>query len=251
MAEKQTIESFQRELKAEQDEYAKRNAELSTELQRLKAEERQAIREARDAIVKETAELHREIRQAAMEIRREKSKQSIEQARSTLASVRKKLESEAWQPKAEDATQIDESIKVGDTVRVKEVGLTATVLSISEDSREVEVQSGRSKMKLSLDSVAKIKPIDIVSPVIQPAARRVPMEFDLRGKRADEVEPALDRYLNDAAQSNLSEVRIIHGIGTGTVRNIVREFLARHPLVKSFRAGERHEGGDGSTVVRL
>ncbi len=254
MTEKQTIESLQRELKAERDEYARRSAELSSELQRLKTEERKAIREARDAIVKETAELHREIRQAAAELRKQKSKESIERAKSTIAGVRKQLDSEAWQPKTgEEVEQIDENIKVGDTVRVKEVGLTATVLSISEESREIEVQSGRSKMTLSLDSVAKIKPIDAnVSPVgIPPAARRVPMEFDLRGKRADEVEPALDSYLNDAAQSNLTEVRIIHGIGTGTVRNIVREFLTRHPLVKSFRAGERNEGGDGATVVRL
>ncbi len=65
------------------------------------------------------------------------------------------------------------------------------------------------------------------------------------------MEPELDIYLNDAARSNLSEVRIIHGLGTGTVRNIVRELLARHPLVKSFRTGEPREGGDGVTVARL
>ncbi len=253
MAEKQTIESLQREVKSERDEYNRRNTELSVELKRIKTEERKAIREARDAIVKETAELHREIRQAAAELRKEKSREGIEKAKRALAGVRKQLDSEAWQPKVEEAEPTDEVIKVGDTVQVKEVGLIASVLSISEDSREIEVQSGRSKMTLSLDSVAKIKPSGKEIPLvgIQPAARRVPMEFDLRGKRADEVEPALDSYLNDAAQSNLTEVRIIHGIATGTVRNIVREFLARHPLVKSFRAGERNEGGDGATVVRL
>ena len=79
----------------------------------------------------------------------------------------------------------------------------------------------------------------------------MPIELDLRGKRADEVEPALDAYLNDAAQSNLMSVRIIHGIATGVVRSIVREFLKNHPLAKSFRPGERGEGGDGVTVVRL
>jgi DNA mismatch repair protein MutS2 len=77
------------------------------------------------------------------------------------------------------------------------------------------------------------------------------MELDLRGKRADEVEPALDAYLNDAVQSSITEARIIHGIATGTVRSIVREFLASHPLVKSFRPGERDEGGDGATIIRL
>jgi DNA mismatch repair protein MutS2 len=254
MAEKQNIETLQREVKAERDEFAQRNAELKNDLERIKTEESKVIREARDTIVRETAALHREIRQATAELRKQKSQEGIEQAKRTLAGVRQHLESEVWQPKAgEDIEQIDESIKVGDTIQVKEVGLTATVLSISEDSREVEVQSGRSKMTLSLDNVAKSTSQDttLSSVGLPPATQRVPMELDLRGKRADEVEPALDTYLNDAAQSNLTEVRIVHGIGTGTVRNIVREFLARHPLIKTFRAGERNEGGDGASVARL
>jgi len=79
----------------------------------------------------------------------------------------------------------------------------------------------------------------------------VALELDLRGKRADEIEPALDSYLNDASLANLREVRIIHGFGTGVVRQIVRDFLASHPLVKSFRSGGKGEGGDGATVVEL
>jgi DNA mismatch repair protein MutS2 len=255
MAENQKVASLKGVLETERDNFVRRNAELNTELQRLKNEERKALRDARDVIVKETAELHREIRQAVAELRKEKNKAAIDKARRTLTYVREKLDSPAWQPDTgEENTDIDsELIKVGDTVRVREVGLTATVLSISEDSREIEVQAGRTRMKLGLDNVVKAVPQDTNVPLTgtQPAFRAVPLEFDLRGRRADEVEPALDTYLNDAAQSNLMEVRIIHGIGTGTVRSIVREFLAGHPLVKSFRAGERDEGGDGATVVRM
>ena len=58
-------------------------------------------------------------------------------------------------------------------------------------------------------------------------------------------------YLNEATLANLSEVQIIHGIGTGTVRQIVRDFLAGHPLVRSFRTGNKEEGGDGVTVASL
>jgi DNA mismatch repair protein MutS2 len=61
----------------------------------------------------------------------------------------------------------------------------------------------------------------------------------------------VDRYLNDAALTNINEVVIIHGHGTGTVRQIVRDFVSSHPLAKSYRAGDRGEGGDGVTVVRL
>ena len=82
-------------------------------------------------------------------------------------------------------------------------------------------------------------------------AGRVGPELDLRGKRADEVEWAVDSYLNSAWLATLSEARIIHGFGTGTVRSIVREFLSTHSLVRSFRAGGKGEGGDGVTVVQL
>ena len=80
---------------------------------------------------------------------------------------------------------------------------------------------------------------------------RVSLELDLRGKRAEEVEPLLDGYLNEASLSRLSRVRIIHGFGTGTVRQIVREALAFHPLVTSFQPGEQGEGGDGVTIVSM
>jgi len=81
--------------------------------------------------------------------------------------------------------------------------------------------------------------------------KRSSLELDLRGKRADEVEPKLDIYLNDAFVSGLSQVRIIHGFGTGTVRQIVHDFIRRHPLVKSFGQAGKEEGGGGVTIVKL
>jgi DNA mismatch repair protein MutS2 len=253
MEEKQKIVSLERDLTAQRDDFSRRNADLDKELKRLKTEERKAVQAARDTVVSEAAELHKQIRQAAAELRKEKSAAGLEQARHTLARVREQLQSEVWQPPpGETPEEESETIKIGDTVRIKEAGLTATVLSISEESQEIEVQAGRTKMRLGLNSVVKTTAAkDTTAPVkIQPL-RRVPLELDLRGKRADEVEPALDAYLNDAAQSNIMEARIIHGIATGTVRSIVREFIKSHPLVKSFRSGERNEGGDGVTMVRL
>ena len=75
--------------------------------------------------------------------------------------------------------------------------------------------------------------------------------LDLRGARVDEALEALSRYLDDAALAGLEQVLIIHGLGTGALRDAVRAELGQHPLVRSFRAGERGEGGDGATIVRL
>ena len=255
MEEKQKITALELDLLTERDKVTKRSADLEKELQRLKTEERRAIQAERDEIVREAAELHKEIRQAAAELRKEKTAAKLEQAKRSLARVREQLDSAVWQPSAAETPEEDTGIiKIGDTVLVKEAGLTATVMAISEESQEVEVQAGKTKMRLALSSVVKTIPSSIgkvAPPVKLPPSRRVALELDLRGKRADEVEPALDAYLNDAAQSNIIEARIIHGIATGTVRNIVREFLKNHPLAKSFRPGLRDEGGDGVTVIRL
>ncbi len=76
-------------------------------------------------------------------------------------------------------------------------------------------------------------------------------EVRLRRLSVDEALPKLDQYLHDAFMTGLYQVRVIHGKGTGTLRRIVREQLAKHPLVKSFRPGDYGEGGEGVTIVEL
>ena len=82
-------------------------------------------------------------------------------------------------------------------------------------------------------------------------ARTVASSLDLRGARVEEALAALDRYLDAAALAGLDQVVVIHGFGTGALRDAVRERAAANPLVASTRPGERGEGGDGATVVRL
>ena len=82
-------------------------------------------------------------------------------------------------------------------------------------------------------------------------ARTVASSLDLRGAKVVEALEVLDRYLDDASLAGLDQVTIIHGLGTGALRDAVRDYAAGHPLVKSWRAGGRGEGGDGATVVAL
>ncbi len=76
-------------------------------------------------------------------------------------------------------------------------------------------------------------------------------ELDLHGLTVDEALLRLDKYLNDACMAGLYQVRVVHGKGTGTLRQIVRRQLAEHPLVKSHRPGGYGEGGAGVTIVEL
>jgi DNA mismatch repair protein MutS2 len=219
------------------------------------------VKETHEKIVHEAAELQMKIREVAAELRKEKSRERIEQAKKALAEVQEQLDAGVWQarPAVETGEMEAEAgpITAGDTVWLKDAGVPATVLSVFEERELVEVQAGKVKMTLRLDSVEKRIPatgeVKTGGALIRREMRksRVSLELDLRGKRAEEVEPLLESYLNEASLCGLSRVRIIHGIGTGTVRQIVRETLASHPLATSFQPGEQSEGGDGVTIVNM
>jgi DNA mismatch repair protein MutS2 len=84
-------------------------------------------------------------------------------------------------------------------------------------------------------------------------SKRTPVidEIKLRQLTVDEALFRLDQYLHDAFMAGLYQVRIVHGKGTGTLRQAIRERLAQHPLVKSYRTGEYGEGGIGVTIVQV
>jgi DNA mismatch repair protein MutS2 len=84
----------------------------------------------------------------------------------------------------------------------------------------------------------------------RPARRSVASEIDLRGQRVDEALGRLDSWLNDAALEDSTNLRVIHGKGTGVLRRAVRDYLDGHPLVAAAATGEG-PGGDGVTVVEL
>ncbi len=231
---------------------------LEQESQRLKEQERTILQEIKDRLLQDAASLQRLVREAESELRKARKQGSIERARKAVASVHEQTGSPAWQTKASRDGEITaEGISAGDKVRIIDKNLEGAVLAIIDNGAGVEVQVGNFKLRAGLNEVEKI-----TTPAMD-TSRAFPMvkkrqskalhslELDLRGKRADEVDGLLDRYLNDAFLSRLSQVRIIHGYATGTVRQIVRDLLASHPLVKSFHPGSKDEGSDGVTVVQL
>jgi DNA mismatch repair protein MutS2 len=76
-------------------------------------------------------------------------------------------------------------------------------------------------------------------------------EIHLRRMTIEEASPKLDKYLDDAFMARISWIRVVHGKGTGTLRNAIHRQLSSHPLVKSYRLGIYGEGGEGVTIVEL
>ncbi len=254
--EKRRVEELRRSLERDKKTVDLLRKELERELEKLKTEERNILRQIKDNLLRQAALLEKDMRQAAKEIQRAKTKANIERAKKVLAGVWKNLETQAWQVQ-ESSHMVEEApaIAPGDRVRVIETGLEGVVLSVSANKRELEVQAGDMKLRMGVAGVEKVSSLPASEayslPVLEAGRgrRRSSLELDLRGKRADEIEPMLDLYLNDAFLSGLSQVRIIHGFGTGTVRQIVHDFVKGHPLVKSFRTAS--EEGGGATIVKL
>jgi len=262
MSEKLTVENLHRSLGEEKKTAEDLRSHWESELARLQEQGRNMLREERDRIANEAAELQRELRRAAAELKKARSQENIEQAERALAAMREQLQSLSSKIKASRSGLTGEpaeaaKIGVGDEVWLADVDTWGTVLSVREEDGQIDVQVGQTRLILGLDGAEKIRPpvgkrLPEPPKVKRKLSTRTPsLELDLRGKRADEVAPELDRYLDDASLASLSQVRIIHGYGTGTVRQIVRDMLSSHSLVKSFRPGERGEGGDGVTMVKL
>jgi DNA mismatch repair protein MutS2 len=253
--EKANVIEMKIHMEREKSEAQARNTEVENLLAKIRSEEQRLIQEARDKVVLSVGDLHRQIRQASLDLHKQRSREAINTAKKSLANVSTRLNDELQSPKVKKKKS-KEAIVVGDIVYINKFDIYGKVLSINEKKQEVEIQAGQITLNLKADTVEKAESragirLEVKSKVVLPESRPIQSKLDLRGKRADEIEILLDGYLNDATLANLSEVQIIHGIGTGVVLQIVRDFLAGHPLVKSFSSGSKDQGGGGVTMVCL
>ena len=147
-----------------------------------------------------------------------------------------------------------EELHVGDEVRVLTVNQNGTITDDLGDGY-YQVQVGFLKMKIHQDQLEKRsspKPADVkIKPTVKRLATDVKPECDLRGKLVEEALMEVDNYLDKAILAGYKEIHLIHGKGTGALRQGVQKFLRRHQHVKSFRLGNHNEGGSGVTVVEL
>lgn len=147
------------------------------------------------------------------------------------------------------------AITVGDRVRVESLGQDGEVVAVVGD--EADVQMGSLKLRQPLGSLRRLGRAQrasdgaVTSTVVRPTVEDVPIEIDIRGQRAAEVNDALERYVHDAYLSGLPWIRIIHGKGTGALRQVVREHLQNNPVVARSEAAGIKEGGEGATVAHL
>jgi DNA mismatch repair protein MutS2 len=148
------------------------------------------------------------------------------------------------------------SIRAGDLVWLRGMDQHGEALSEPDARGEVELRLGplRSRIKLSqverVQRPAATQARGAITTNLEPP-RDVPAEIEVRGRTVDEMIPAVEQYIDDAFRAGMPSARIIHGKGTGALRRQVRDYLGKHPLVKSYEEARREEGGEGVTIAHL
>jgi DNA mismatch repair protein MutS2 len=252
--EKQHLTDLNKELARERDSFVTQNETLTKEIKKLRDEKRALVRSAHDEVVAELAALMKEIDAASSDLKKEVSRASVSRARETTRKVRERINQGILTSQSEVPQSESGVLAVGDNVWLNRYEIKGKISAIDAEKDQFEVSSGALRFQVGRDEVSKVSGGQPEAPrtvKLHAAPRSVPMELDLRGKRAEEIETLLDSYLSDAAVAKLPWVRIIHGFGTGVVRSIVRDMASRHPLVKSLKSADQNEGGDGATILYL
>jgi len=145
-------------------------------------------------------------------------------------------------------------IRPGDTVFVAQFGTTGQVVTVQNDQLEVQLGRFRTTVPVAgaeLRARAEAAQSEPERNVKLPPVESPGMELDLRGQVTDEALHQMEQYLDQAFMARLPWVRLIHGKGSGVLRQAVRQALQGHPLISSYRPGHESEGGEGVTVAKL
>lgn len=190
--------------------------------------------------------------QAAEMLRRAKAEMNrgLKQLEDTADPVDKGLDEQYHLPRP---------LKAGDRVLIADIHKEGTVITPPDGNGQVFVQAGIIKTKVPVDNIRLLDDKKTVVPkqekrkigIESRGLRKVATELDLRGYAADEGVTEADRFIDQAVLMGMETVTIIHGKGTGVLRNAIRQFLRSHRSVKAFRPGMYGEGEDGVTVITL
>ncbi len=240
-------------------------ADLRHQLANLEEARRTVIAETRGLMQQELEEVRREVEQTRRQLTRAgqfggavgSHDQFLIEAEKEITRRQRATESVDTRVVRPSGDQIGGVMEVGDRVWVASLQASGEVLSMNEHTGDADVQIGNFRLKLPIkrlelrQKAVKDEPPPRVNIQSGAMVDSPGIEFDMRGEHVEEGLEKLERYLDHAYLARLPWVRIIHGKGTGALREAVRVLLRSHPAVGEFRSGEAGEGGDGVTVAKL
>lgn len=247
-------------------ETEKLKEKVRLEEERLRDEQREILarahEEARELVRTARREAEQLIRSLRERMREEDARRTLEEAqaiRRKLGDLSGKIEERAAAATEEStAGEIPDTLKPGEAVAIPRFRQEGYVLSSPNAEGEVLVQVGALKLHLPLKDLRRCPQKKEQKVILTRTGgrslqehTRVSPEFDFRGMRVEEGLKEVDKYLDAAYLAGINRVSLIHGKGTGVLREAVRQYLSKHPFVVSYRNGNYHEGGTGVTIVEF
>lgn len=232
------------------------------ELEKLEQQRDRLIEKAQAEAKEVIAKAKREAEEIISDLRQLAKEEGASVKEHKLIAARRMLdEAEPQQKKktpARSKTKAPRQIEAGDEVMVYSLNQKGHVVELA-GTKEAVVQLGIMKMKVRLDDLELVKTHEAAAKQTQRQATTVKRtrddnirsELDLRGANLEEALIEVDRFIDEAFLGNLGQIYLIHGKGTGILRNGITEYLRKHKHIKSFRLGNYGEGGTGVTVAEL
>ena len=267
--ERRVVEELREEAETARSEAVRQQRELDVQLADVEAAKANLVEESRQQLQRRISGILDRLGRAersleAYDLRQDaearvraetESVQEIQARREDVLEVQRQLESAAWSPIEVERIPWQQILKEGDRVYIRGIAQPVEVIAAADSQDRVEVLLGTMRAKIpvyQLERQAEGHPAAASQGVYLDRAPRKPAnaDLDLRGLRVDEALSRVDEALNDAALDGAGTVRIIHGKGTGALRQAIREYLGGHPLVVAAQSGEGL-GGDGITVAEL
>lgn len=255
------IEESKTEAEKAKIELEKKNIELEKEIRKVKLQRDKIIEESKleakrilknakadvDLILDEMSSLREEMN--SNQARR------LQQAQDVLREDLEMVSPGHKKIKLKKVKNPIKELKVGDLVRIDSLNAEGTIVELPDKDGNVYVQVGMMKMKLPKSTLEKSetdneKAKAQTKKIIEKKARNISPEIDVRGRNFEDARIEVDKYLDDAYLSGLKSVRIIHGKGTGVLREKIQDYLRRsRKKIKSVKDAPYNEGGYGVTVV--
>ncbi|MBC8453149.1 MAG: Smr/MutS family protein, partial [Chloroflexi bacterium] len=226
------------------------------------------IEKSRMELRRETEEIRRSLRKI---VSKAKNDNDLATAQRAIGRIRNQFTDPTWLPVAPppeaakpDEVEEDRPLQAGDLVEIIGLNVEASIVDANAGGI-VELMMGNSRIELSERQLRLVRAADPVEQAKSPnelpnvsintitagEAANTSGELDVRGSRVHESDELVRQFIDDSSIQGLTSVRIIHGDGTGALREAIRLLLAKHPLVASFSAAPRNRGGNGATLVDL
>ena len=228
----------------------------------ITGKKKEILNQAKEEAARLLAETNKEIEKTIRHIKENKAeKKETKQVRTKLESLKNKVKPEKVEQKDPELKVIGGAIAVGDYVRL--IGQQVVGEVVGEKGKDLEVVIGELKSNIKRSRLEKVlhtavkslrkerRTESLHSKSLNQKNANFNARIDVRGKRADEILPIIEQYIDEALMFGVQEVKILHGTGHGVLRDMIRQRLKEEPQVTSFKDEHVEHGGAGITVVSL